>query len=411
MQRRKIAIVVQRYGEEVNGGAELHARWLAEHMLRQAEVHVITTCAIDYGTWENVYPAGDSSLNGVHIHRFPVDSLRMSSMEERTTALFRYEHTLFDELQWIKDQGPYSTSMLNYIHASHARFDFFIFFTYLYAPTYFGLPLVSDKAILVPTAHEEPYLELPAYRSLFHLPQVIVYNTEPEMAHVHKITGNQDVPGIIAGVGINVPSDVSGDRFRQKYDLQEDFLLYVGRVHESKNVPELLDFFFRFQKESKQKLKLVLLGKVEVPIPDHPDLLPLGFVTEQDKFDAMQAATLLVVPSLYESLSMVALEAWRLNIPVLVNGRCTVLKHQCQKSNGGLYYFTYDDFSLALSRLLEDPALRYQLGMQGRKFAVGRYDWDIIMAKYQAMFEAVAGDMPSTTTGALFDGESPRSRS
>jgi len=392
MKRRKIAIVVQRYVEEVNGGAELHARWLAEHMLSQAEVHVITTCAVDYGTWANVYPGGESELNGVQLHRFAVDAPRAADMYERTEAFFLREHTLFDELQWVKDQGPYSTPLLDYICESRARFDFFIFFTYLYAPTFFGLPLVSEKAILVPTAHDEPYIKLPAYRSLFHLPQVIVYNTESEMAHVHKITGNRNVPGIVVGIGINVPADVSGERFRQKYDLDEDFVLYVGRIHESKNVPELLDHFLRYQMESGRQLKLILLGRAEITIPQHPDLLPLGFVTEQDKFDAMCAASLLVVPSLYESSSMVALEAWRMNIPVLANGRCTVVKQQCQKSNGGLYYFTYDDFAMALSTLLDHAPLRHKLGSQGRKFAAGRYDWEIIMAKYQAMFETLSGN-------------------
>jgi glycosyltransferase involved in cell wall biosynthesis len=244
---------------------------------------------------------------------------------------------------------------------------------------------------MVPTAHDEPYLKLPVFRSLFHLPQAIVYNTEPERAHVHKITGNQDVPGIVAGVGINVPNDVSGKRFRQKFDLASDFVLYVGRIHESKNVPELIDYFLRYQEQTGRNLKLVLLGKVEIPIPDHPDILPLGFVSEEDKFDAIRAATLLIVPSQYESLSMVVLEAWWMNIPALVNGRCPVLRYQCLQSNGGLYYFTFDDFSIALSMLLDDPALREKLGRQGRNFAIRHYDWGIIMAKYQAIFSALAG--------------------
>ncbi len=387
----KIAIVVQRYGEEVNGGAELHARWLAEHLLRLADVHVLTTCAIDYNTWANSYPPGESELNGVNIHRFPVDSLRIANMKERTAALLLQDHTLFDEFLWVKDQGPYATELFEFIRKSYDHFDYFIFFTYLYAPTFFGLPLVSDKAILVPTAHEEPYIELPAFRSLFHLPQTIVYNTEPEMLHVHQVTGNQQVPGIVAGIGINVPDELNGDRFRQKTGINGDFILYVGRVDKSKNVPQLLDFFSRFQMEQDRKLKLVLMGKVSIPLPDHPDLLSLGFVTEQDKFDALQAATALVVPSLYESLSMVSLEAWLAKTPVLVNGQCSVLKYQCRRSNGGLYYHTYDEFTQALMTLLDDPSLCLQLGEQGRSFVSKRYDWDIVVAKYQAVFDVLSG--------------------
>jgi glycosyltransferase involved in cell wall biosynthesis len=391
MDKLKIAVVVQRYGEEVDGGAEQMSRWLAEHLLSVTDVDVITTCAIDYNTWEDVYPSGESELNGVPIHRFAVDSPRTTDMGARTLALRYQQHTLFDEFEWVKDQGPYSSALLKFIHESRERYDFFIFVTYLYATAFFGLPLVSDKAILVPTAHEEWYIELPAFRSLFHMPELIVYLTQPEMCHVHRVTGNDEVPGVIVGVGINTPDDVSAARFREKYDLEGEFLIYIGRIDEAKNVPELLDFFARFQEDYGRDMSLVLLGKAHFPLPDQPDIIPLGFVSEQDKFDALQAATLLVVPSKYESLSMVVLEAWKMETPVLVNGRCAVLKHQCRQSNGGLYYHTYDEFALTLQTLLKNPAMRQEMGRQGSKFVSNTYDWNIIIAKYKAIFETLSG--------------------
>ncbi len=391
MSKRQIALVVQRYGEEVNGGAELHARWLAEHLLPLAEVHVITTCAIDYHTWANAYPPGESELNGVQIHRFLVDRQRRPDLPQRTVALFHQDHTILDELQWMQDQGPFSQDLLDFIRSSYPRFDLFIFVTYLYAPTYFGLQLVSDKAILVPTAHDEPYLRLPMFRPLFHLPQAIVYNTNPEMALVNQITHNQHVPQIVAGVGINVPTDVSAARFREKYGLEGDFMLYVGRVDSSKNLPELFDYFVRFKEAHESDLKLVLIGKAHIDLPDRRDVLSLGFVSEQDKFDAFKAAAIFVMPSLYESLSMVSLEAWLMETPVLLNGSCDVLKYQCRQSNGGLYYHTYEEFALAVLKLMQDPALRDRLGRQGRDFVAGRYDWRIVIAKYQALFDALLG--------------------
>lgn len=395
MSARRIAVVVQRYGEEVNGGAELHARWLAEHLTRLADVHVITTCAIDYHTWENAYPPGESELNGVRIHRFLVDALRKPDLPRQTAALFHTNHTLFDELQWMKDQGPYSSGLLDYVREAYLYFDLYIFVTYLYPPTFFGLPLVSDKAVLVPTAHDEPYLRLPMFRPLFHLPQVIVYNTEPERQLVNGIMRNDHVPQVVAGVGINVPSDVDATRFREKFGIDGPFMVYVGRVDESKNVPELVRYFTRFRDEADRDLRLVLIGKVNIELPARPDLVPLGFVSEQDKFDAIRAADVLVMPSLYESLSMVALEAWLMETPVLLNGRCDVLKYQCRQSNGGLYYHTYDEFAIALRTLLHDPALRARLGRQGRAFVAARYDWDIVVAKYQAILETLSGPVPT----------------
>jgi glycosyltransferase involved in cell wall biosynthesis len=387
----RIAIVVQRYGEEVNGGAELLARWLAERLTALGEVHAITTCAIDYTTWANHYPAGESWLHGVLVHRFPVEMPRSWVRSQQVTArLIQREHSLLDELDWIRAQGPISTPLFNFINQHEAEFDAFIFVTYLYATTFFGLPLVPHKAILVPAAHDEPYFYFPIFRSLFHLPQAIVYNTEAERQLVNRVMHNGRRPQIVAGVGINLPGEVDADRFRQKFDLRDPFILYVGRIDEGKNVPELLTYFERYRREMSEPLKLVLIGKPQIPLPDHPDIIPLGFLSEQDKFDAIKAATVVVNPSLYESLSMIALESWLMERPMLVNGRCEVLKQQCRASGGGLYYYNYEEFHQTLSRLLADPLLRQRLGQQGRVFTHNNYHWDVVMAKYEAILRLLA---------------------
>lgn len=390
MKRKRIAIVVQRYGEEVNGGAELHARWLAEHLLSLADVHVITTCAIDYTTWANDYGAGDTELNGVHIHRFPVDATRnWRRSQKRTGQLLNQVHTLFDEYRWVKEQGPYSTQLLEFVRESRPFFDAFIFYTYIYATTFFGLPLVADKAILVPTAHDEPFLYLPVFRSLFHLPQAIVYNTEPEKELVHRITHNDNRIEVVAGIGIDLPETISAKRFRENYDITGDFLLYVGRINEAKNVPELLAYFRRFRQVREAPVKLVLIGRSHIDLPQHPDIIHLGFVSEADKFDAIQAATLVVIPSLYESLSMIALEAWAMRTPVLANGQCAVLKYQCQRSNGGLYYTSFDEFEATTNRLLDSLELRARLGESGCDYVCDHYDWRVIIAAYEAVISTV----------------------
>ena len=389
---KRIALVVQRYGEEVNGGAELLARWLAERLAHRYEMHVITTCAVDYHTWENYYPPGEFELNGVCVHRFTVDAPRLPDFVQRTAKLFKEPHSLFDELQWMKDQGPFSTDLLDFIVASRSDFDLFVFVTYLYPPIFFGLPLVSDKAVLIPNAHDEPYLHLPIIRPLFHIPQAIVYNTETEKELVNRVMHNDYVPQVVAGVGINVPEDVSAGRFRRKVALDDPFILYVGRIDGSKNVPELIDYFVRFRAETGRNVKLLLIGKSNIELPEHPDLMSLGFVSEADKFDAIRAADVLVMPSLYESLSLVAMEAWLMETPTLVNGNCKVLKQQTRSSNGGLYYYTYDEFSTALQLLLDDAGLRRQLGRQGRSFVAANYEWELVMAKFTAVLDTLAGE-------------------
>ena len=238
----------------------------------------------------------------------------------------------------------------------------------MYATTFFGLPLVADKAILIPAAHDEPYLYLPIYHPIFHLPRFTIYSTEAERQIANAATQNQHRENMIVGVGINVPPEPSAARFQQKYGLEEPFLLYAGRINEAKNVPELLDYFDRFCQEHNTPCKLVLIGKSEIALPEHPAIVPLGFVSEQDKFDAIRAAAIVVMPSLFESLSIIALEAWWMERPMLVNGRCQVLKQQCQRSNGGLYYHSYDEFAMILTTLLQSAKLRDKLGQQGRGF-------------------------------------------
>lgn len=391
MKRLRIGIVVQRYGEEVNGGAELAARGLAEHLQYSADVEVITTCAVDYTTWANVYPPGESYLNGVSIHRFPVDAARNWSKFTRQTRkiLNRTHHNLYEEIEWVKSQGPFSTSLLQFIQEAHSRLDIFIFFTYHYATTFFGLPLVSDKAILVPTAHDDPLLTLPVFRHLFHLPQILVYLTEPERDSVHRVTHNECRPHIVAGVGVEIPDTQPAQPFRHKYGFNNEFLLYVGRIHESKNVSELIDYFLHFREQWQKPLKLILIGKAHLTLPQHPDILHLGFVSEEDKFEAIKAATVVVMPSENESLSIIALEAWLMTRPMLVNGRCDVLKYQCRRSNGGLYYHTYDEFEIALQRLLESADLRRQLGRQGHQYVAAHYGWNVITAKYHGLFTSI----------------------
>lgn len=389
MSRPSIAIVVQRYGAEVNGGAEYFARVLAERLTAVADIRVLTTCAIDYQTWANEYAPGESELNGVVVERHPVDFPRTSEMAQRTAAVLHKSHGIFDEYDWVRLQGPYSTPLFDRIRALYPQTDLFIFVTYLYAHTIFGLPLVSDKALLIPHAHDEPFLRLAVMRHIFHAPQAIVYNVEPEMRLVQRVMGNEHVPQFVAGVGIDAPVDVSADRFRATFGIDGPFVLYVGRIDLGKNLPELFDFFDRFRADHGDDLKLVLMGKAHIPIPQRPDIISLGFVSEQDKFDALAAASVLIQPSRYESLSLVALESWLVETPVLLNGRCEVLKYQCRQSNGGLYYFNYDEFSAALRYLLDHPAQAAAMGQHGRAFVHRRFNWDVIVAKFQALFETL----------------------
>ncbi len=385
--RPRIAFVVQRYGVDVNGGAEQHCRAVAERLTRWVDVDVLTTCARDYSRWPNYYPPGETYINGITVHRFPTQPVGRN-----THALLQraglIAHGLLAELEWNIELGPFAPALFDAIARGRERYDAFIFFTYLYAPTVLGLHLAPDRAILVPTAHDEPPIYLNLYRSVFFLPRVILYNTDAERALVHRLFGNTDVPGLVTGVGIDpFPGDAA--RFRAQHDLAGDILLYVGRIDRHKAVDELLDFFEQYQAQRRAPVTLVLVGRAVMPVPKRPDVVALGFLSDEEKADALAAATVCVMPSRFESLSMVTLEAWQAGIPVLANGACEVVKSLCLASNGGLFYETSEEFAVCLDRLLRDAPLRAALGVQGRRYVAANYRWDVVDAKYLAALEHV----------------------
>jgi glycosyltransferase involved in cell wall biosynthesis len=384
----RVAFVVQRYGLEVNGGAELHCRWVAEHLSHHLDVEVITTCAIDYDRWANEYPSGSSELNGVRVHRFVVDRQRNPRrFLTLTTQVLKEPHNLLMQLEWMQQQGPLSSSLQRFIASERENYDAFIFFTYLYASTYYGIQLVPNKALLVPEAHDEPMIYLDIFRAVFNLPRYIIFNTEVERQTVQRVFANERIPATVLGTGVDVPLDVQADRFRVRHNLNSDFVIYAGRIEQTKNVHELIDYFMAFRASSDRDLKLVLMGKGSLPIPKHPDVLSLGFVSEQDKFDGMRAASVLIMPSRYESLSIALLDAWRVGTPVLVNGDCEVLQQQCRLAQGGLWYQSHEEFDLALRLLLDRPDLRRRLAESGRAYTEKTYAWDRIENSYLEILE------------------------
>jgi 2-polyprenyl-3-methyl-5-hydroxy-6-metoxy-1,4-benzoquinol methylase len=238
----------------------------------------------------------------------------------------------------------------------------------------------------VPTAHDEPPIYLEIFRDLFSLPKVLIFNTTEEQDFVNQRFGTQHILQDVVGVGVEAPLDVSAERFLAQHaqELEErEFILYVGRVDASKGCRQLCSHFMRFREDvPAHPLKLVMLGSPAMEIPPHPDILALGFVSDRDKYDAIAAAQVVMLPSPYESLSIVALEAWQQGKPVLANGTCAVLRGQCKRSNGGLWYDNYAEFQETLSLLLQEPLLRQRLGAAGRSFVQRNYHWRYIESKY-----------------------------
>jgi glycosyltransferase involved in cell wall biosynthesis len=391
----KLAIVVQRYGAAINGGAELHARYIAEHLARHSDVEVLTTCATDYVTWRNELAAGVDTVNGVSVRRFKVKHQRdPRDFGKRSDRVFTERHSLADELDWLDAEGPTSPALIDHLSKHGESYDFCFFFSYRYYHSFHGARAVPARAILVPTAERDAAIGLHLFPPVFRGVRALMYNSHEERAMIQAVSGNQEVPGVVVGIGSDVPQNPQAGRFRQKHNIRGPFAVYVGRIDRNKGCPELFDFFQRYTKEPTGRLSLVLVGHTLLPVPDHPRIRHLGFLDDADKFDAMAAADLLIMPSYFESLSMVALEAWALGKPVLANAKCEVLKGQCVRSNGGLYYERYAEFAETLHAIEHNRWLSGSLGRNGRQYFQNNYDWRVIERKYLDMLAQLQARPP-----------------
>ena len=391
----KIAFIVQRYGIDVNGGAEFHCRRLAENLITESdvsEITVLTSCARDHFNWNNYFERGESELNNIKVIRFPVLFPRLTLIQKITGVLIRWFKIKFIEKLWFIAQGPFVPDLLKYIKTHKDEYDIFIFFTYLYYPTVFGLPVVKDKAILIPTAHDEPPIYFNHYKKFFKTPKAIAYNTLEEAQLVQSLFNNQNVISDIIGCGIDFPIDTPT---KDEHKPVDNYILYLGRIEKNKNVPELLNGFISFksqyhdttfinnqgQKFKGQNLKLFLAGRNNIQIPDHHEIIALGFVSEKKKDELIQNALALIMPSKRESLSLAILEAWARGAPVIVSKHCDVTLGQINRAEGGISYTSDFDFPEKLSEMLINDKKRNIMAKNGKKYTIKNYKWTVVTSK------------------------------
>ena len=414
----KLGFVIQRYGTEILGGSEYHCRLIAERLAERHEVEVLTTCARDYITWKNDYAEGPDRVRGVTVRRFANAREReIASFNSYSDWIFANAHTSDDEAEWLRQQGPWCPALQEHLERNHAGYDALIFFTYLYAPTVLGLRVAPGRSILVPTAHDEPAIRLDLYRDVFSRPAAIAYNTAVERAF---LTANFPIRAIVeetVGCGVDLPQHATprgaaddavededdagapmrrtalsqkGAVFRRRHRLHGPFLLYGGRIEKGKGCEELLQYFQAYTSEGGGA-SLVLMGVKLMPLPEDPRVNFAGLLSERERLQALEAATIVVVPSPFESLSLLALEAFAVGTPILANARSEVLVDHCVRSNAGLFYADGDEFVECTKLLVADARLRSAMGRNGRDYIRQNYRWDVIIAKYERMIGAVRG--------------------
>ena len=415
----RIAFVVQRYGTEILGGSEYHCRLVAERVAERHHVDVLTTCARDYITWKNEYPEGADRLRGVTVRRFANARTRdIEAFNKYSDWIFNNSHSRNDELEWLRQQGPWSPSLIEYLERHHQNYDILVFFTYLYAPTVLGIRVAPWKSLLVPTAHDEPAIQLGIYRDVFASAAGLVWNTDVERRFVSSAFHLRAVVEDVVGCGVDLPEGDAQDdaareprenppqdgheplpphlegpanAFRRRHRIHGPFVLYGGRIDPGKGCEELLEYFQTYVKDGGDAT-LMLMGVKLMPLPDDPRVRFAGILPEEERLHALEAATVVVVPSPYESLSLLALEAFAVGTPVLANARADVLVDHCLRSNAGLFYADRWEFVEGLKLLMRDTELRAAFGQNGRAYIQRNYRWSIILSKYERLFTRLRGN-------------------
>lgn len=390
----RVLFVVQRYGLEVAGGAELACRQFATHLAgRGHEVHALTSRATSYVDWADQYPPASEQLDGVTVHRLGVQGPRQHRYFDPLNARAIWSHRPSSPVlqeAWMQAQGPDLRPMAAWLEGNAANFDVAVFFTYLYWTTWKGLSVLAPvvPTLLHPTAHDEPPLWLSIFDRTLRLPTRHAWFTPEERELLTRRAGRA-LAGEVVGIGIDPAPPADPARFRAAYGLGErPYLLYLGRVDPAKGSVELYEQFVAYQQRHPgSDLSLVIIGDRVSSVPAHPNVVSTGFVDEQTKADAIAGCLALAQPSYFESFSLALTEAWAHGRPALVQGHCDVLDGQARRSGGAIPYLDFAEWEATVELLLDRPDVVAALGSAGRRYVTDTYSWDVVLDRYEALLD------------------------
>ncbi len=392
---KPIAFVTPWYGSNIQGGAETLCREVVKHLQQSnTEMEILTTCVKEFlSDWNtNFFNTGECSINCIKVRRFPVSSRNAEKFDKVNYKLINNIPVTQEEESIFFDEMINSPSLYRYINENYNKYHCFVFIPYMFGTTYKGTMQCKGKNILIPCIHDESYAYMKPIKEMMENAAGLIFNSKAEFDLAKKIYRIDNIKSEVIGMGIDPePFKKSNpDRFRKKYNIDNKFILYAGRKEKGKNVDELLEFFIKYKESSKRiDVKLIFIGGGNIFIPNEykSEIIDLGFIPVEDKYDAYSAASIFCNPSKNESFSIVLMESWLAGIPVIVNGWCEVTKNFCLESNAGLYYTNRDEFFSTIDLLLTDENLSKAIGQNGKSFVINNFSWEIIIERYKRFFE------------------------
>lgn len=367
-------------------------REVATHLQKAGmEVEILTTCVKDFNAdWNvNYYAAGTAIVDDIVVRRFPVRRRDTAAFDRVNRKLMQGQRLSLQEEQTFVEEMVNSPQLYEYMLDSSDDYSLYVFIPYMFGTTYFGMQICPEKSVLIPCFHDEAYLYLRLFRQAYIQARGMIYNAMPEMELAGRVYDFSSTEQICMGIGMDTDLHPDAEALRKAYHIEKPFLLYAGRKDTGKNVHTLLRYFAEFKRRQPSDLQLVLIGggQIEIPVSVQDDVYDLGFVTAQDKYNAMAAAELLCQPSHNESFSLVIMESWLCGRPVLVHAKCAVTRDFARRSNGGLYFKDYFEFEGCVQYLLSHPEAAKTMGENGGQFVRENFDWDVIVEKYKTFFQ------------------------
>ena len=392
---KRIAFVTPWFGEKIPGGAEMELRGIANHIAdtQDIEVEILTTTVKEFlSDWSiDYYKVGSEKIGNLTVRRFKVRKRDTKTFDAVNYKLMHNEAITVEEENIYLKEMVNSTQLYSYIRNHKDEYDLFIFIPYMFGTTYYGSLQCLDKAILIPCFHDESYIYINKYKSAFENVAGMIYHATPEYKLANRVFDFKGTTQAVLGEGVDTDFEFNADNFRKKFNIDSPFILYAGRKDKGKQVDLLLEYFEKYKSNHKGDLKLVLIGggQIDIPRKVKDDVIDLGFVDIQDKYDAYAAALCTCQPSSHESFSLVIMESWLAERPVIVNEDCNVTADFAKKTGAGLYFANYNDFEGAVNYYLEHEDVAKEMGKAGREYVIENFSWPQIVKKYVEFFEKV----------------------
>jgi glycosyltransferase involved in cell wall biosynthesis len=389
----RLGFVPTRYGRGLVGGAEIVLDQMSRRLLERGwEVEILTTCATNHHTWENVLPAGRDVEDGVPVRRFPV-------VVTQSPDRARLEHAILDgELPGVTEQqlwmngGMRCPELFHHLLDHASEYRAIVFAPYANWITFACSQVAPERSVLWTCLHDEPYAYLDVFEPVLGGVGGLLFQSPPEHELAHRLVKSL-APHALVGCGVEVPERYDTDGFRRRHGIEGRFLLYAGRREGAKGWETLLEQLSRAVVRRDLPFSLVTMGAGEVRPPAEiaHRVIDVGFLPDDERDAAFAAADAYLQPSSLEAFSRTVMEAWLAGTLVIANRASEVVRHHCERSRAGLLYRDELELEECLVFLAEEPAAARALAGAGRAYVLDNYQWDTVLDRIEAALSSWTG--------------------